>query len=180
MKTTRLAALLAALLTLAGGTASAQSVVPTPGYGAAPPATYAPPPVAVRHPRLYRLLEVVTEPSLLIRPSPYPGYAPSQHPLIDAAPNVANLIFLGLVGIDSTPLAVASFLVPTALRAIRVAAYGVPFPMTRRETVLWILLPELVHLNRTYQATGFYLERPLYTRFGLGRPLFPRLHGMRR
>ncbi len=173
MKTTRLAALLAALLTLAGNTASAQSVVPTPGYAASPPAA------AVHHPRLYRLLEVVTEPSLLIRPSPYPGYVPSNHPFLDAAPNVANLIFLGLAGVNSTPLAVASFVVPVALRAVRIAAYGVPYPMTRRETYLWILLPELVHLNRNYQATGFYLQRPLYTRLGLGRPLFPRLHGRR-
>jgi len=168
MKTTRLALLLTAMLTL-GGVASAQSAVPTPGD--------APPPVAVHHPRLYRLLEVVTEPSLLVRPSPYPGYLPSRHPLLDAAPNLSNLVFLGLYGINSTPLVVASFLVPTALRAIRVAAYGVPFPMTRRETYLWVVLPELVHLNRTHRATGFYLERPLYARLGLCRPLFPRLHG---
>ena len=167
MKTTRLALMLAALLVLSG-VASAQSVVPTPGY--------APPAAAAHHPRVYRFLEVVTEPSLLVRPSPYPGYVPSNHPFIDAAPNVANLIFLGLVGIDSTPLAVASFLVPIALRAVRIAAYGVPYPMTRREVALWIVLPELVHLNRNYQATGFYLERPLYLRLGRSGPLFPRLH----
>ena len=163
MNTTRLALLLTVLLALSG-TASAQS---------------APPAVSVNHPRLYRLLEVVTEPSLLVRPSPYPGYVPSQHPFIDAAPNVANLIFLGLVGIDSTPLAVASFLVPVALRAVRIAAYGVPYPMTRRETALWVVLPELVHLSRNREATGYYLERPLYVRLGRSGPLFPRLH-MRR
>ena len=167
MKTTRLALMLATLLALSG-VASAQSVVPTPGYG--------PPAAAANHPRVYRLLEVVTEPSLLVRPSPYPGYVPSNHPFLDAAPNVANLIFLGLVGIDSTPLAVASFLVPIALRAVRIAAYGVPYPMTRRETALWIVLPELVHLSRNYQATGYYLERPLYLRLGRSGPLFPRLH----
>ncbi len=167
MKTTRLAFVLAALLTLSGAV-SAQSVVPTPGY--TPSAT------TPHHPRLYRLLEVVTEPSLLVRPSPYPGYVPSDHPFLDAAPNVANLIFLGLSGVNSTPLAVASFLVPVALRAVRLAAYGVPYPMTRREAYLWVVLPELVHLNRNYQATGFYLERPLYVRLGRSGPLLPRLH----
>ena len=160
MKTTRLALLLTVLLALSG-TASAQS---------------APPAVSVNHPRLYRLLEVVTEPSLLVRPLPYPGYVPSNHPFLDASPNLANLVFLGLAGVNSTPLAVASFVVPVALRAVRIAAYGVPYPMTRRETALWIVLPELVHLNRNYQATGYSLERPLYARLGLGRPLFPRLH----
>jgi len=163
MTTPRLATLLVALLTLAG-TASAQSPLPA---------------MSVNHPRVYRFLEVVTEPSLLVRPSPYAGYVPSNHPWIDASPNLANLVFLGLAGVNSTPLAVASFVVPIALRAVRIAAYGVPYPMTRRETALWIVLPELVHRTRTYHATGFYLERPLYARLGLGRPLFPRLHGRR-
>ncbi len=170
MKTTRLALMLAALLTLSG-VATAQSVVPAPGYG--------PPAAAAHHPRLYRLLELVTEPSLLVRPSPYAGYVPSNHPFLDAAPNLANLVFLGLSGVNSTPLGVASFVVPIALRAVRVAAYGAPFPMTRRETALWIVLPEFVHLNRTYRATGFYLERPLYARLGLVGPLFPRLRMLR-
>ena len=179
MKTTRLATLMAALLTLAGNTATAQSVVPTPGYAATPQTTYAPPAVEADHPRLYRLLEVVTEPSLLIRPSPYPGYVPSGHPFLDAAPNLANLAFLGLSGINSGALVWISFLVPTALRALRVGLYGTPFPMTRRETYLWILLPEFVHLRRNYLATGYFLEKPLYARFGRSRPLFPRLHGRR-
>ncbi len=168
MTTTRLAAFLAAFVALATGTASAQTAVPCADCQAATATPH--------HPRLYRLLEVVTEPSLLVRPSPYPGYVPSNHPLFDAAPNLANLVFLALRGVNSTPLTVASFVVPTALRALRVGLYGPPFTMTRRETALWIVLPALVHVNRTYQATGFYLERPLYARLGRCGPLFPRLH----
>ena len=167
MTTTRLTVLLAVVLATASGTASAQTAVSCAECQA--------PNASPHHPRLYRLLEVVTEPSLLVRPSPYPGYVPSNRPLLDAAPNLSNLVFLGLYGINSTPLTVASFVVPTALRALRVGLYGPPFTMTRRETALWIVLPALVHLNRTYQATGFYLEKPLYARLGLCRPLFPRL-----
>ena len=189
MKFPRLVTLTALLALASGGGSSAQTVVtpdpvvvPTPGV-VYQPAPYPPPGaplVTQQRPRLYRALELLSEPSLLRNPTPYPGYTPTEHPFLDASPNIANLIFLGLIGIDSTALGIASFAVPTALRALRIALYGPPYPMTSREVRLWILLPEFVHLSRTKAATGYYLERPLYQRLGRSGPLFPRLHGQGR
>ena len=170
MTTTRLAVLLAAFFALATGTASAQT--------AAPCAECQAPSATPHHPRLYRLLEVISEPSVIFNPSPYPGYVPTTHPFLDAAPNVANLVFLGLSGINSTPLGVASFLVPIGIRVLRISLYGMPFPATRGETALWVVWPALVHMRRNYQQTGHLFNPPLTGRFA-GRPMFPRLYARR-
>ena len=167
MNAARVAVVIAALFGLATG-ASAQTYAPVAMPGSADPA------LAYNHPRLYRLLEVLSEPQVLRNPSPFPGYVPTRHPFLDAAPNFANLVFLGLAGIDSTPLAVASFLVPIGVRALRLALYGTPYTMSRGEVALWVVWPALVHARRNYESTGHFLKNPVLKRNG--GTVFPRLH----
>jgi hypothetical protein len=168
MNATRVAVVIAALFGLATGTASAQTFAPVATPDPADPA------LSYNHPRLYRLLEVLSEPQVLRNPSPYPGYVPTRHPFLEAAPNFANLVFMGLAGINSTPLAVASFLAPIGIRAVRVALYGTPFTMSRREVALWVVSPALVHMRRNYESTGHFLKNPVFKR--AGGTVFPRLH----
>ncbi len=190
--THRHTALLALTLALTAGCADAQTYYqPAPVYYESSPGVYAQvaptyyapayppaaaPAVTQRNPRLYRALELLSEPQLLLGRQPYPGYTPTPHPFLDASPNIANLIFLGLVGVNSTGLGIASFVIPPALRALRVGLYGTPYALTRRETRLWVLYPSLVQYSRQKYATGFYFERPVYQRLGMSQPLFPRLH----
>lgn len=166
----RFSGLLVALILLGTpAAASAQSVV----YYESAPGTYQNAPTH-RFPRLYRTLEVLSEPAVLMNPMPYPGYVPTQHPFLDAAPNVANLVFLGLTAVNSPALNWIGTVVPVAIRLVRVALYGMPFPATRGETVLWLFSPRAVQIRRTYQATGHLFNPPL-----LSQPLFPRLHARR-
>jgi hypothetical protein len=129
-----------------------------------------------RFPRLYKFLELASEPGILTSPMPYPGYQPTPHPLLDSAPQFANIAFLALYGLNNPVVNWIGSGIPPLLRTVRVILYGPPAGINamRGNTLLWIASPFAAKARLNWAATGHIFNPPF-----LHRPLFPRLHARR-
>lgn len=167
------------------GTASAQQVIVmesgTPVYSGIPESCCVPmystgpidtqfrSPFEVRFPRATKVLQVIADPTLVLNHQPNsPWNAPSNHPVIDAAPNIASLTFFAVAFKGSGALNAVSFFVPIAIRLARVLLYGPPMPGTRGETLLWIAAPTVARIRLANRENGGLFHPPL-----IQRPLLP-------
>ena len=112
-------------------------------------------PFGGRFPRARRGLEVIADPTLLVsRGSPfYTGQRPTPYPIFDAAPNIVNLASIGAISSSSSAITALAFGLPPAIRLTRVVVLGPPaYAHDRRETLLWVLEPTLLHVYQARQV----------------------------
>ena len=129
-----------------------------------------PSPFEMRFPRAAKVLQVIADPTLVLNnQSNSPWNAPSNHPVIDAAPNIASLTFFAVAFKGSGALNAVSFFVPIAIRLVRVLLYGPPMPGTRGETLLWIAAPTVARIRLANRENGGLFHPPLL----IQRPLLP-------
>jgi hypothetical protein len=111
----------------------------------APVAVYPATPFA-QYPRVERALQFVADPWAARARNRGQSVPYSDHPFIDAAPNIVNLASIALLFRSTPTLIGLAFAVPPAIRAARVVLYGSPVE-GRRDTLLWIVEPTILHVR---------------------------------